>query len=494
MNYFIFKMNFIFIFIFSLNLFLVDGLSKSPGALVHLNTEGVNKIIRSLVQSLNKKLTEITVDEVTGSDHDLHYKISSIKIHCNIDPNSVVLKVNQDNSLSFTVGSVSGAGNADYNVKYWIVKKSGHCDVSFKDSSISVTLKLEEKNEIPQINLISIDSNVHDLKYHCHGDLLDQILNILDRVLTPIFTRKINKIIRKKFEKSMPKINTKFSQIKMVHELPRKLAGFFVNYGISSNPTFTPAELKIPIISQFYYQNHSNDNPNTVYPSKNPFPSPASPQLFCVNIDSNLAFRSAVYAFNVSGKNVFEFNQDLFSQIPTTKDFFKCGCSDDNCLVTLLPELSQNCPKNASFSMSGNIKVEADLLANNSGLIFYVFEYSNFTIKNLLNDSLHINAKIGVLLQKEILVKNNSVHGKADVFYTELSASYNNSPVVSGILNKIWEFGLKNVLEFVINDALKDGVPLPKLDFITFADVQLSFNGPFVQVCSNINVDFDEML
>ena len=280
----------------------------------------------------------------------------------------------------------------------------------------------------------------------------------------------------------------------MVHELPRKLSGFFADYGISSNPTFTPEELRIPIVSQFYYKGHRDDNPSTVYPSDNPFPTSASSELFCVNIDSNLAFRSAVYAFNISGKNVFEVNQEIFSQVPTAKDFFKCGCANEHCLVKLLPDLAEKCPEEKSFSISGRVKIEADLLANNSGLIFYFFEYSNFTIETVLTDILHIDTKVGVLLEKDITVENNLFHGKADIFYTELSASYKNSSILPSILDKIWEFGLKNVFHFLINDILNDGVPMPKLDFMNFTDVQLSFNNSFVQVCSNVDIDFDKLL
>ncbi|KAE9550897.1 hypothetical protein FO519_005900 [Halicephalobus sp. NKZ332] len=496
-------MNPTFVFIFFLNFCFAAGLSTSPGALVRLNTGGLNEVVKSFIESINKEIDDVTVGDVNGETHHLHYQISNIKFHLNIDPDSFALKTDNNGGLTFTVYSISGSVHFHYHLKFAFIKKSGNCDASFDSSSISVTLKLGEQNGAPNLMLVSVNPNIRDLKYKCHGGLLDKIIDILHHFLTPVITKKANSYIVKVVQKKIPEISQKLARIQTIHGLPGKLSQFFVDYGIASNPTLTSKELRIPLIAQFFYQGHQGDKPATVYPSPNPFPSVPSEDLFCVNLDSNLVFRSAVYAFNVSDKSTFEIGKDVFSKLPgNSKTFFDCDCTGENCLVQLIPNLSKNCPKGKYFGISGKVKFGADLLANSSGLIFYFSGNGTFSLqegnsaafqnpehpKNLEvrgspknPGDLEIKAEVGILLEKNLQIQNGSLFGKLDFFYTELSASYNNQEIAPVILEKIWNYVLKNLVEKYVNDELQGGIPLPQLKFINFVDVKFFFNGPFVQ-------------
>ena len=46
----------------------------------------------------------------------------------------------------------------------------------------------------------------------------------------------------------------------------------------------------------------------------------------------------------------------------------------------------------------------------------------------------------------------------------------------------------------IANGVLDNGMPLPPIDFITFQNAEIKFNGPLVEFCSDFNVDFMKML
>uniref|UniRef100_A0AC35GU29 Uncharacterized protein n=1 Tax=Panagrolaimus sp. PS1159 TaxID=55785 RepID=A0AC35GU29_9BILA len=244
------------------------------------------------------------------------------------------------------INDITIAGTAHYRLRTTnVVRITFAGDIWGKgsDTSISIKLKVENRNNRPFLTIINKDFQVGSVAYKGKGKSQDlQKMKIESCLKTP---------------------------------------GFNVNFGLMNQPQLTPSELQIPIIGQFWFNGHKDDNPPTVFPSKNPFPLTPPERQFCLNIDSNLAFRSAVYAFNVSDKSVFRIDQPIFGKLdPDRKNFMMCNCQGENCLVSMVPKLKEKCPNGKSIWIHGILQVGADLLANNSGLIFYASGNGNFCV------------------------------------------------------------------------------------------------------------------
>ena len=105
--------------------------------------------------------------------------------------------------------------------------------------------------------------------------------------------------------------------------------------------------------------------------------------MFCVNIDSNLALRSAIYAYNVSGKNTFAIGDSTYRRLPSNKQqFFDCNCSGAQCLVAQIPKLETQCLKDKKFGIHGSVKVGGDIYVNNSGVILFGDGIFDFKLGN----------------------------------------------------------------------------------------------------------------
>ena len=52
---------------------------------------------------------------------------------------------------------------------------------------------------------------------------------------------------------------------------------------------------------------------------------------------------------------------------------------------------------------------------------------------------------------------------------------------------------MREVATTVANDIAGSGIPLPPVDFAKFSNAHLAFNGPFMQLCSDVQVDFSNL-
>uniref|UniRef100_A0A914QNV2 Lipid-binding serum glycoprotein C-terminal domain-containing protein n=1 Tax=Panagrolaimus davidi TaxID=227884 RepID=A0A914QNV2_9BILA len=464
-------------------------LSSKPGARIRLRTDALNSAARSLIDELNAMGNNIQVPDQSTKWHMFHLEISSI----------VVKNLNIDrNQLSILTGRVS------FHYKIKLGKhgphKSGSCDASVDGSSAKIKFGISEQNSHPLLNLIDKSANINDLNYHCRGGWVSKLLNLFKHALKGFLKKEIKNFAEKDIGTLIPKMANKLLAIPIEHELRGKLDGTYVNYGLSSSPKLNNQMLNIPLIMQFWYKGHKNDNPATVYPSSQPFPTAVPPQMFCVDIDSNLAARSAIYAFNVSDKSTFTIGDSNFKRLSKDKQqFFDCSCVGNRCLIIDIPDLTKQCTKDKKFGIYGKVKVGGDIYVNNSGIILFADATFDFKLGNGIGQEtgpslLTVKADLDVLLEKTVHIQNWNLIGKFDVLFTSLSANSTFGPIAPHIINDIWNFVIKDIVELLANDALASGIPLPPLNFITFNNVHLHFDNPIIQTCSDVVFDFKKLL
>ena len=330
------------------------------------------------------------------------------------------------------------------------ISKSGYCDVKFKGGSFAdFSLKFENRNSRPYITLISSKLRAREFDFVCHGDLLDVFLNVLRSIFRPIFSQLLNDAMNREVPKLLRQITNALSKIPVETELRGTGRGFYINYGLAGDPLLSNDQLRIPLITQFWYKNHKDDNPKTVFPTPGVFPPEPPAQHFCATVDTNLAFKSGVYAFNVSEKSVFILGKTFFQQLPSEKEnFFNCDCEGDKCLTSLVEYTKQKCEKGNGIGIKGFVKVSSDLKPVDKGLMLYANGYGNFTlgwtepeISKWANDNginlLTFFADVSVLIHKNMTVRNLTLHGSIEIIPTKLTAVAGGFIISELITNKV---------------------------------------------------------
>jgi hypothetical protein len=103
----------------------------------------------------------------------------------------------------------------------------------------------------------------------------------------------------------------------------------------------------------FRYKGHREDNPPTIKPSGS-YPIYGASRDACLDVDSNLMFASAAYAFNVSEQSKMVIADDVFSRLkPSIQHFFSCDCSGLLCFTTMFKELKKECTPGTGCSKNG---------------------------------------------------------------------------------------------------------------------------------------------
>uniref|UniRef100_A0A7E4VQC7 BPI1 domain-containing protein n=1 Tax=Panagrellus redivivus TaxID=6233 RepID=A0A7E4VQC7_PANRE len=478
---------------------IVSGLSPHPGALIRLSTGAVDNAVKSIVDVLNQHIQEVQIPDQSKKEHHIHLEARNIKLEkFNIDRNRVGVTTN-DNTVSFSAQHIEFKVSFHYQVhKKHLFSKSGNCAISVDDGHVAASLRLTANNGHPVISLLSKDAGMGGLHYKCHGDLFDHIINWLSGVIKPEIKKAIDTAIEKAISEAFPSINQKLAQIPTDRPLSNFLSAFHVDYSIFGQPSTTPQMTRVSVLSQFYLDGHKDDNPPSVFPSPGAFPDGPPEGDFCLNIDSNLVFKSAAYAYLKSDKSTFHLDKPIFGKLPESKrKFFDCDCSGALCLVTLLPSLKSTCKPGETVDIHGTVKLGGDIKADDRGLIISAEGDSTFQLGTEPDKGitlLSLNASVGVLLEKSVHIQNWSLFGHVSVFQTHLSASTPAGAIAPAIVEKIWEFALADLAQLVINEALGGGIPLPPLKFITFDKVGIKFTGPLVQVCSNVNIDFNKLI
>uniref|UniRef100_A0A914YJK1 Lipid-binding serum glycoprotein N-terminal domain-containing protein n=1 Tax=Panagrolaimus superbus TaxID=310955 RepID=A0A914YJK1_9BILA len=361
-------------------------LSSKPGAQIRLRTDALNSAAKSLIDEVNAIGNNIQVPDQNTKWHMFHLEISQIDVkNLKIDRNQVSIITGSDNSIGLQCNSLGVAISFHYKLKLGKhgPHKSGSCDASIGGSSARIKLSIAEKNSHPLLNLLDKSANINDLKYHCRGGWISKLLNLFKHALKGFLKKEIKNFAENEIGTLIPKMTNKLLSIPIEHELHGKLNGTFVNYGLSSSPKLNNQMLNIPLIMQFWYQGHKNDNPDTVYPSPQSFPTSVPSQMFCVNIDSNLAGRSAIYAFNVSDKSTFSIGDSTFKRLSKDKQhYFDCNCVSSRCLIKDIPDLAKKCLKGKKLGIHGNVKVGGDIYVNNSGIISFADALFDFKLGN----------------------------------------------------------------------------------------------------------------
>jgi hypothetical protein len=75
------------------------------------------------------------------------------------------------------------------------------------------------------------------------------------------------------------------------------------------------------------------------------YPQYASPQDLCIDVDSNLMFSSAAYAFNHSdlATKIVISDEDFWHLKPKKRSYFSCDCLGDLCFTQALPKIKEKC-------------------------------------------------------------------------------------------------------------------------------------------------------
>uniref|UniRef100_A0A914PPG9 Uncharacterized protein n=1 Tax=Panagrolaimus davidi TaxID=227884 RepID=A0A914PPG9_9BILA len=490
-----------------------NALSPHPGAVIRISPESIKQQIYSLLGAIEEVGRTFYYPD-TGyhkvpRTRGLRLRLLEIRVtELSINKDKTVVNIDEQGNIFFEVNDITVACSAHYRL-HWnqIVPVTFAGDVWGKGSetSISVKLKIENRNERPFLTNVDKKFHVGSITFKGKGGDIGWLLNIFRGTLKPYVLSLINDNGNTMLGDILNKLSQDLQKMKIESGL--KTPGFNVNFGLMNQPQLKPSELRIPIIAQFWFNGHRDDNPPTVFPSKDPFPLNPPDRQFCLNIDSNLAFRSAVYAFNVSDKAVFRIDQPIFGKLsPERRNFMLCDCQGENCLISMVPKLKEKCPNGKSIWIHGILQIGADLLANNSGLIFYASGNGNFSVdfgdeydaegeeENALT-LLSMKANVGVLIEKNVTISDWTVHGKSKIFYTHLEATTIFGDIIpKPVLELIWSTALKDVAQIIANGVLDNGMPLPPIDYISFKNAQIKFNGPLVEFCSDFNVDFMKIL
>uniref|UniRef100_A0AC34GV75 Uncharacterized protein n=1 Tax=Panagrolaimus sp. ES5 TaxID=591445 RepID=A0AC34GV75_9BILA len=507
------RLLFVFVFLFVLLLTSsINGLSPHPGALIRISPESIKQQIYSLLEAVEVVGKTFYYPD-TGyhkfkHTRGLRWRLLEIRVtEFLINKDKTVVNIDEHGNIFFQVNDITIAGKAHYRIhsnQFARFTVAGDIWGKGSDTSISIKIKIENRNNRPFLTVVDKKLDIGSINFKGKGGHIGWILNLFRGYLKPTIKKEANKRGTEMLGQILNKLSEDLQKMKIESGLITP--GFNVNFGLMNQPQLSPAQLQIPIIAQFWFNGHKDDNPPTVFPSKDPFPSTPPARQFCFNIDSNLAFRSAVYAFNVSDKAVFRIDKPIFGKLaPERQNFMECNCQGTNCLVSLVPKLKEKCPNGKSLWINGILQVGADLLANSSGLIFYASGNGNFSVDFGDNDYdndgenaltlLSMKADVGVLIEKNVTISDWTVHGKSKIFYTHLEATTILGDIIpKSVLELIWSTALKDVAEIIANGVLNNGMPLPPIDYVTFKNAQIKFNGPLVEFCSDFYVDFMKIL
>jgi hypothetical protein len=102
--------------------------------------------------------------------------------------------------------------------------------------------------------------------------------------------------------------------------------------------------------------------------------------MVCADIDADLVFGTASYAFDVSGKGTFVIDDDVFKKLPSyVQEFFECDCKTSiGCLVDYLPPLKDHCPKGGKIKIESVASAKENLSFNNTGMFVLAFGNGSF--------------------------------------------------------------------------------------------------------------------
>src|SRR5690606_27678725 len=118
-------------------------------------------------------------------------------------------------------------------------------------------------------------------------------MDILRFIFKPVFSQLLNDNLNREVPKLIRQIATALSEVPIETELRGTGRGFWINYGLAGDPALSTDQFRVPILSQFWYKNHKDDNPKTVFPTPGVFPLEPPKEHFCATVDTNLVFKSA---------------------------------------------------------------------------------------------------------------------------------------------------------------------------------------------------------
>uniref|UniRef100_A0A914D0B8 Lipid-binding serum glycoprotein C-terminal domain-containing protein n=1 Tax=Acrobeloides nanus TaxID=290746 RepID=A0A914D0B8_9BILA len=289
-----------------------------------------------------------------------------------------------------------------------------------------MVVKVVNRNGQPQLDVKQTSVDVGGLDISFSGDILapiaEAIVNMMDDDIKDI----VQKAVIENLQDAGASFTKAIDKIPMETEMHGSTRNFYINYMLTGDPWVANNDFIVPIISQFWYKGHREDNPPTIKPSGS-YPIYSASRDACLDVDSNLMFASAAYAFNVSEQSKMVIADDVFSRLkPSLQHFFSCDCSGLLCFTTMFKELKKECTPGNRVKIDVVAKLQTEIHFNNTGAYILASAQSSFIAetKDYKNPVtlMELDAEVGIHLASSIEVKKWVVFGKVDVFYTKLAA------------------------------------------------------------------------
>ncbi|KAI6183603.1 Bactericidal permeability-increasing protein-like protein [Aphelenchoides bicaudatus] len=464
----------------------------SPGSQIQIAQNGIDNAVHSLIDYISKKFQSISIPEIQQK----HLHVYDITLsQFSIDQQSTGIKLQDNGDISIHVGGINVNVDATFKAKWSIFHTKGTVSAKAQDASFDITLGINNENEKPRILNKGVSVNLGNLKVKVHGSIISWILDLLADIFKGKIKSKGEEKIRDMLNEKIQQLSDKIVAINTVQPLSGKLTDFFIDYGLMSDPTVANSAFIVPTATQFWYKDHKDQAPAK---SSGSFPFGAPWQMVCADLDTNLFFGTLAYAYNVSGENVFVINDDVFKNLPQDiEQFFECNCTGDFCLIAYFPNLAAHCPKDGLVKIETTVTVQESLYFNDTGIFAIASGYSKYVAVAPDNTEIilfDLEADVGVHLLQNVTFDNWTVKGTVDVFYTQLKASSVFGDIDVKLLDKLWSFVLKVIAVKLANGYLESGIPLPPLTFATFKNTKLGFNGQFVRFCTDVDVNFENIL
>uniref|UniRef100_A0A914DIS0 Uncharacterized protein n=1 Tax=Acrobeloides nanus TaxID=290746 RepID=A0A914DIS0_9BILA len=462
---------------FFLFAFLNKILAESSGAQIRITQDGIDKAVYSLVEALNKHFEAITLDEQSFQASDVKGSIFDGKLSTfRLDPRNSKIYLQDNGTIKVDISNIVLNGDSQYKVRWHFLKKSGSIALSTNDAYIQLIFRIFNENSRARLRLIRSSASVGNMDFKLHGNIVDKLINRLKKVWKPKVRNAIDSKIPSLIEKKVNELSEKIVQIEVEKDLAGKMNGIYVNYGLTGHPKNFQNALFVSISSKFWYGSNKID-----YHSSGNFPNFPREQDVCVEIDSKVVFNSLTDAFTASRKGHKKVETNRFQPL---KHFLSCECQGKFCAKEM-PDgrcgedyiIDLNFAPSFHFNDSGVYTV---LNVNAS------FEYNGF-------DVLDVQMIAGIHLKNTISFANWVLRGQLEIFLEKISADSWLVATDEENLHMMWNM-FKDVIETELNEMLKDGIPLPSVRFVQISNPQVYFNGPFVQVCANTDINFAQIL
>lgn len=462
----------------------------SPGAQIHITQAGIDRAIHSMLQQVLVRSDSFRIPDFKTS----RVKFFELSGSINLAPQNAGIRLLNNGDILVHINSMSLEARGKTKADLYLFRTGTHLHVKSENTYLEITLGIiNENGRLRTVNK-GVRFDISKLHIYARRNILSRIMEKVLDAFRGIFRERINKEVINVINIKIQEFSDRLVRIDMEKPLGGRLRDFFIDYGLTSNPSVVNSVLTIPVATQFWYNGHKNEAP---VQSSGPYPFGAPWQMVCIDFDTNVVFGTASYAYKLrEGPPISKtFTMHLSEELKNDwlNKSIGCNCTDFFCPVHLVAEFSEFCSTNPEIKIKMTNE-DRQIHFNNSGVFLSLSGIGSVYVvsKNTTTQILNAEVAVDVHIMENLTIENWIAKGTARVFKSRLSAD---SPLLGKIdekvLDEIWESDLKAHIEKWITEFSQPGIPLPSLKFANFYNTRVGFNGPFMRLCSDVDIKFE---